>query len=232
MRSGQAAHAILQACWKETLDPGPYKFSGAPDWSKVLACDLIYATLMVRAATHGNVEELDLQCPACRKKFVWDLPIDQLPVYPLPPESVAKIAAGDNLFTATLSNGAVAQFRLLDGAAQLKAVESVQECGNEIMLAALTTRVISIEGVDQTKLGDYIAHLSMHEAQLFIDAFDEVDGGVETLFDVYCPKCGHEWEVDLPLDLQRMFSPKRRARRRKKEGTTLHAGPGLETPPV
>ena len=65
-----------------------------------------------------------------------------------------------------------------------------------------------------------------------IDAFDEVDGGVETLFDVYCPKCGHEWEVDLPLDLQRMFSPKRRARRRKKEGTTLHAGPGLETPPV
>ena len=216
MRTGRASGQILNATWKETHDPGPYELNeGALDWGHVLACDRTYAILMARCATHGNTEELDMKCASCRKKFVWELPLDDLAVYALPEESIAKIRARDNRFDATLLSGETVTFKLQTGHDQIKAKKVLEEVGNDIMAAALHSRILDVSGVERKGLKAWINDFSLGHAQSLIDAFEEVDGGVDPSFDVYCPKCGEEWEVELPLDLQRMFAPRRRVRRQR-----------------
>jgi len=216
MRTGKASGDILQACWRETHDIGPYTASGGGlDWGHVLACDRVYSILMIRCATHGDTEELDMQCASCRNKFVWELPLQDLPVYPLPDESREKIRARDNRFETATSDGTKVHFRLQTGHDQVKAAKMLREVGDDLMAAALHSRVVEVEGVESRGLKAWIDDLSLGEAQVLVDAFEGADGGVETSFDVYCPKCGYEWEVDLPLDLQRMFAPRRRVRRQR-----------------
>lgn len=217
MRTGKATDQILRACWRSTDDHGPYTLppDGTIDWGHVLACDRVYATLMIRCATHGDSEELDMKCANCRHKFVWDLPLTQLPVYPLPPASVEKIRARDNRFDAKTADGSAVVFKLMTGHDQHTSAKMLREVGNDIMAAALHARIMEVDGVEPSALKEWINDLSLGDAQVLIDAFEEADGGIETSFDVYCPKCDYEWEVDLPLDLQRMFSPRRRVRRRR-----------------
>jgi hypothetical protein len=229
MRSGKAAEAILRACWVETLELGPYAFERtAIDWGRVLAADRVFALLMIRVATYGETEELDVRCPQCGSKFVWDLPLLELPVRPIPEESRAAIAAGRNRFEARLSDGRRVFFKLMDGRDQLRALETIQTQGEDLVVAAMKSRVLEVEGLEKKETERFIADLSMGEVELLLEAMDAFDGGVETAFDVYCPTCGAEWEIDLPLDLQRMFVPKkpserRRARARKARG----GGPAL-----
>jgi len=220
IRSGRAADSILRACWLETIELGPYAFPrDRVDWQQVLACDRIFAPLMLRVATYGEMEELDVRCPSCGHKFVWDLPLLELPVRRLPDESVAKVAAGDNRFETELA-GRKVRFKLMTGRDQIRAIE-VLKGTDDVVVASMMTRVLDVDGVPKEELTAHLNDLSMGDVQDLIDDMDDVDGGVETAFDVYCPSCGGEWEIDLPLDLQRMFVPqkpneRRRRRRRRK----------------
>lgn len=242
MRSGKAADAILKSCWLETEELGPYRFERtAVDWSRVLTCDRIFTLLMIRVATYGETEELDVRCPQCGHKFVWDLPLLELPVRPLPDETRTAIASGANRFEATLADGRKVWFKLMDGRDQIKAAKMIQEHGDDLVVASMKARVLEVDKVGKAgspELEDFLASLSMGDVQDLIDDMDDVDGGVETAFDVFCPACAAEWEIDLPLDLQRMFVPqkptaRRRKRRKGRKGrrTSAPSSDG-QTPPV
>lgn len=222
VRSGRAVNTILSKCWTATEDKGPYSFQGnVPDWRGALACDRIWALLMIRIATYGEIEELDMRCPECGHRFVWDLPLLQLPYRPLPQASRDAIATGKNRFETTVTVDGEALrvwFRLLTGADQEKALKEVNAGEADFITTALRQRVLEVEGVAPPDLTAWFNGLSMGAVQELIDRLDEHDGGIDTAFDVYCPKCTLEWEVDLPLDLTRMFAvrkanPRRRARR-------------------
>ena len=43
LRSGQAFNKLLQGCWLETTNPGPYELEGEIDWNKALATDGVKA---------------------------------------------------------------------------------------------------------------------------------------------------------------------------------------------
>jgi len=230
MRSGKAAEAILRACWLETLELGPYTFERtAVDWTRVLAADRIFALLMIRVATYGETEELDVRCPQCGNKFVWDLPLLELPVRPIPEASRVAIASGRNRFEAKLSDGRRVFFKLMEGRDQLRALEAIQSQGDDLVVAAMKARVLEIEEVAKGEATErFIADLSMGEIEDLLEKMDSADGGIETAFDVYCPTCGAEWEIDLPLDLQRMFVPKKPSeRRRARARRARRGGPAL-----
>ena len=222
MRTGKAADQILRVTWVEMTNLGPYRRStngGGIDWANVLVCDRIVALLRARIATYGNTEEINLVCPACRKKFIWDLPFDEFidgNYRELPEASRAKIAAGDNRFEHKLATGQMIAFKLMTGRDQVKVTKSLRENSDEIVTAALAARIVDIEGVDKKQIEKWIDAQTMGLVQEMIDVFDEHDGGVDTEIDVYCPACAHEWSLDLPLDLSRMFTPKRSGRRRRK----------------
>jgi len=213
LRSGKTVDRILEACWKDTTQWGPYAFNGAVEWERVLACDKTYALLMIRVVTFGESYELELHCPTCGHKFIWDVPLRDLPVRPLSEEARSAFRAGSNSFETVLRDGRKVWFKLMTGFDQLRAIKSIRDKADDLVTAAIRTRVLDIEGVERKDLDKAIAQLSMGDVQHLMQSFDTLDGGVETLIEVYCPVCHGEWELDLPLDLQAMFAPSKRKSR-------------------
>lgn len=214
MRAGKTVDRILRACWKETTQPGPYSFSGsAVEWDRVLACDKTYALLMIRVVTFGESYELDMRCPTCGNKFIWDVPLRELVVRPLPEASRIAFQNGENRFETTLRDGRKAWFKLMTGFDQMRALKSIRDNADDLVTSAMRSRLLSIEGVEPRDLEKTISALSMGDVQSLLAAFDAVDGGVETQIEIYCPACHAEWELELPLDLQAMFAPSKPKRK-------------------
>ena len=68
-KSGGQVDELLAACWKETVDAGPYDFGEKDiDWGQVLQGDRFYALLRVRALTYGAEYAFAVSCQseACR----------------------------------------------------------------------------------------------------------------------------------------------------------------------
>ena len=103
-RQGTIVEYILQNCWIETSDPGIYKdhvTASGPNWKKVLQGDRTYALLQIRVATHGEIYPFKAQCSntACvRRRFEWEIDLDDLPVRALPDESKKRLMEGTNRF--------------------------------------------------------------------------------------------------------------------------------------
>lgn len=226
MRTGKAADHVLRACWVETTEIGPYRFTrDSVDWGSVLACDRIVALLEIRIATYGETEELEVRCPQCGHRFVWDLPLPKLARRALPDASRSAISAGKNRFETHVAGRAVA-FRLMDGRDQLAALKSIQERGTDLVVASLEARVVDVEGAVQEFRNAWLKNLSMGDVQTLMDAMDDADGGVDTEFEIYCPACSWEWSLDLPLDLQRMFMPAKQNDRRRRRRSSTGSGSG------
>lgn len=215
MRDGRAADQILQRCWHEVLEPGPYKPGpgGTVPWGDVLVGDRVAALLGIRVQTYGAIEELDMRCPSCKSKFVWELPLDELPIKPFPASTIERIASGRNEFTTTIRGHEIG-FKLMTGRDQRQSQKSLRERGDaELFETVIRQRVLRVDGSTDTKsLDAWFTKMGGMDFQDLIYAMDEQDGGVETALDVYCPSCSYEWEIDLPLDLDRMFSPRKKRR--------------------
>ncbi len=101
-RQGTIVEYILKNCWMETIDPGPYKTTVAGlDWSKVLQGDRTYALLQIRIATHGEMYPFKAQCAnqnCVRRRFEWEIDLEDLVVRALPEESKKTLVDGNNRF--------------------------------------------------------------------------------------------------------------------------------------
>jgi len=218
LRTGHAADRILNSCWVETTNAGPYILDsqGKLNWDRVLSCDKTYLLVMIRVETFGESYELDLRCPGCTNKFVWDVPLSQLPMRLLPAASRNAIAMGTNKFETALRDGRKVWFRLMDGLDQLRALKVIRENSTDLVTASLQTRVLEVENVKARDLPKFLAELSMGDVESLISSFDEIDGGIETSIEVFCQGCQYEWEIELPLDLQAMFAPSKLRRKRQR----------------
>lgn len=215
MRDGRAADQILQRCWHETLEPGPYRLgvNHALPWGDVLVGDRVATLLAIRVQTYGPTEELDLRCPNCRTKFVWELPLNELPIQPFPQSTIDQIASGKNEFRTTI-RGTELGFKLMTGRDQRASQKSLRERGDtELFETVIRQRVIRVNGSTETaEIDRWFTSMGGVDFQELLFAMDSQDGGVQTAVDVYCPSCSYEWEIDLPLDLDRMFSPRKKRR--------------------
>lgn len=211
IRTGKAADSILKACWEETLDLGPYPFTGGVDWSRVLVCDRTVALVGIRQVTYGDIYPLSLSCPTCLQKFFWDVPLSELTMKPLSADAKTRIVAGSNEFATKLSDGRELKWRLLTGKDLTDWMPRFREGREDLVVQVVKSRVVSIEGIQPNQLDGYLSDLVMGEVQDLIVQMDEVDGGIETEIEVRCPACYFEWAIELPLDLQGMFSPRRRS---------------------
>jgi hypothetical protein len=198
-------------------DAGPYKFdNGRPDWAQVLMCDRFWALLMQRAATYGDEYAFTIQCrdrQLCGKRIQWECNISELPFKKLPEESRAKIADGDNSFQAELQHGEyagnVVNFHLQTGHHEKRSAQLMSGQDTRVVVAALATRIDSIEGVEKGKLVRVLDDMEMSDLMGLMDQFDDVDGGVDTTIEIECPHCGLLQDVDLPFG-QDFFLPRRR----------------------
>lgn len=217
-RLGTSFDKVLSACWLSTTEPGPYAevINGTLPWGKVLTCDRFWALLCVRAATFGSTYEFDVSCEdraLCGKKIRWEVDLLALPFKELPEESVDKIAAGTNSFGYELQWGEHAgrkiSFQLMTGDSERKAAKIIERQTARPVVASLATRIVAIEGVPSSDKVRFLDDLEMADLTALVEAFDEVDGGVETVVDIECPHCGLGQDIELPLGRD-FFLPRRK----------------------
>lgn len=219
IRKRRVGTKILQACWNETLEPGPaypWLEGAAVNWDKILTADRFYVLLQIRAATYGSDYAFNVQCDngSCERRFEWQLDLNDLPFREIPLEAIEQFKNG-NRFTVDVE-GAEVVHRLSTGADEKRMLEARDLAPDRIATTALLHRVISVGGeTDYPVLRKWVEELEVGTVFDLIDTFDENDGGVETDIEVQCNRCGNYMDMTLPLE-DDFWSPKKS--RRSKRG--------------
>lgn len=211
-RSGAQLEQILEACWEETLDVGPYDFGGGPvDWNKVLQGDRFYTLLQVRSLSYGPMYAFSVSCEnrSCRARIEWEIDLRELPVRRLSDESRATFLA-TNRFPAVLPDaGRSVMFRLLTGNDERRMSALRRAAGERPITTLLGFRLDSIDGIEPRDRQRFIEDLSMSDVTHLLGEFDRVDCGVETEIDIECADCLGVTRVELPFG-KSFFLPERR----------------------
>lgn len=213
IRSGKMITKLLASCWESTIDPGPYALGAeqAPNWDSIISADRIYSTLQLRIASYGPKYEFQVTCDieVCKRAFGWAMDLSDLPVRPLSEKGLKHIATSEPM-PYQLADGKTSQWRMLTGDdEQFLARLEVKE-QSRFLTHSLAKRIVKIEGSEE----NYKAVLAAIEdfeaadADLLWDEIDEIEGGVETVFEVECPSCEGRQRVTLPL--QGSFFSKRK----------------------
>jgi len=212
-KTGELFDNLLNACWLQTDDAGPYELNdrGNPNWLDVLVADRLYILIQIRQATYPNDPySFKVTCPnrACEETFSWEIDFDDLPVKPVPEDSLVKFKAGAPV-TAEI-DGKTISYRLTTGKDERKAAKFLR--GQEQrLLDLLSLRIVEIEGIDTNRKRAWLEELELSKYRDMLDAFDEQDGGLETTIEIECTHCGNTFEVDLPFGAE-FFLPRRHSK--------------------
>ena len=203
---------ILANCWQRTLDAGPYAFESNADpidWSQVLQGDRFYALMQIRIASFGSDYDFDATCQRCQERIPWTVPLTDLPVKPLPEESVERFRQGNRFETILPGCGTRVVFRLVTGADEKRFARQRREHGDALWTLGMLMRLVEVEGT--TKRREFIRELDVDDAEFLRGEFDRVDCGVETDIEIECGSCYAVQTVELPFD-ERFFLQDRRKR--------------------
>lgn len=215
MREGLIVSRMLQACWLETLDPGPYVgANGQPDWDRVLRADRFYAFLMLRVESRGAIYEFRTTCDSqgCQRPIDMALDLSELPVRKFEPDQLGRIRT-DTPFQATTLSGVRVQFRMLTGADERR-IATLPSSHNQTALM-LAMRIVEVDGVGRHPgaIGKWVEELDGLEADDLRDRIDAEEAGVDTTFDISCDTCGNVMRrLFLPIEASFFFVRKRLTR--------------------
>lgn len=222
-RKGETYDKILRACWLETEDPGPYSNSGVTaesrsiPWGKILVCDRFTVLAAIRSLTYGSDYFFPVKCGengrGCGYPFEWEVDLEtEVPIYPLPPESIAKIAAGNNRFE-TVLDGTSIVFKLLTGTDERRAGKNIRKNKSELFTTALASRIVEVEGRDRRDIKSWLDDLDLDFQLELLGKFEDVDGGLESELEVECPDCDRIQTITVPFEGEAFWLPRSRKRR-------------------
>lgn len=209
MKTGDTLTHLLDACWEETIDPGPYSISGKLNWNRVSSADRTHTLIQIRVATYGDEYSFGVTCEKCNHSFQWGVSLNALEVSQVSEIGRKNLAAGDPI-PVTLSTGDVIQTKVCTGMDEKFIANMKVKDKKKILTFTLSRRIVEICG--KTKWADVLAEVSdlpKRYADELWDLTDEIEGGVDTTFMVECPDCNRETEVTLPFN-QGFFSNRKR----------------------
>lgn len=210
-RSGEQINDIFRRCWVKTIDRGVYeKFSDAFDAEGnlspegLLIGDRVYLVLALRRLSYGDDLDFQMACPSkrCKKKIGWTFKLSELPIQILPDETRLQLET-ENLFAVKLpACGKEAKIKLFTGHEEARlAKKQNQKDGNESMSSDMfRQRIISVEGVKQPELPEFILDLEGRDAQAIRDEVERIDCGIDTTVQFECRSCGTPISTEIPFD--------------------------------
>lgn len=224
LRSNKAVDRVLESCWIETLDPGPYPFQVGPigkgnrvDWLKVAKVDREFFFIRLRQMTIGSDYDFDTRCDSivCGQGIPWKLPLDDLPVEPMSPEGVSSLAGSkkeDRLLPFVFpQDGRACRWHVMTGMDEMR-IAAKRDSKNQLR-DLLTVRVDEIDGVNPNDRRRWLGNLAVPDQDAFLDATTTVEGGIDLVIPIDCPKCGKEVLVNLLLDAPFFLGKKGRRKR-------------------
>ena len=210
VRDGSMFSAVLEQCWLETTDPGPYTLdsSGKLDWRKVLQGDRLFTLLKIRTISYPEKYEFSVRCenPRCQrsKPFDWELDLNDLPTNPLTPTAREVLLNGNRFRTLLPVSGRWVEWGLLLGEDEERLSQIIEKATEreELATAAMAFRVKAVEGIDASPRAKehWIEDLDVQDFATLEAAMSAEVCGVDTGIEVVCPTCGEVFAVDLPFD--------------------------------
>jgi hypothetical protein len=205
---------VFAACWRATAEPGPYKMAptAPPPWPDLLQCDRFVLMLGLRRLSYkdGNLYEVEVYHDECDHRFPWEVDLAKdLPIRLLDADAVERVRAGTP-FECRIADRVV-HYKLA-ASRDLQFVEKLQEeFPDRLMAATLRARLVDVEGVEKRDLMDWLdgangtstkfPGLTGDEAEELRDAYDRVDGGIDTDVEVQCrrPTCRKTFVYTIPF---------------------------------
>lgn len=223
VKSGKFMDKILGSCWESTIDPGPYTLdkNGVLDWSKVLVGDRFFALVRVRIETFGQSYEFKVQCgnSACRESFSWNINLlKDLALKKLAAKDLEGFKEGNKLEgtipwgprTTDPNTGDISQperkkfsFRLHTGVDEARMAKFRAQ--QPALTALVLARIHEIDGVSEVEKRKFIDESEFKVLTDLISEMDKHDCGLETGFDIECPACYAQTEVQLPFERNFLF---------------------------
>lgn len=222
VRNGKVISELLKACWQTTVDAGPYNMEsmgGSLYWPKVTQADRTYLLIQLRTASYGPDFEFRVTCNRCGHHYGWGIKLDELDVYDTEEAGITALQTGEPYVVEVY--GESVKCRLSDGEDEefLSGIDGKDE--RKILTYTLARRIVEIEG--HTHWKDILAYVEDMPARVADDLWnrtDDAEGGIDTMFDVECPKCRNVQSVNLPFGEGFFSTRKRFGRGRKKRGST------------
>jgi len=223
---------IINACWEDLVDPGPYQIaSGArPNWDRILDGDVVVAIMQMRRATLGEVVQFNFECERCGRKqpSSMDVELSSFAVRTLPETTRAALMANKPLVAQQLDGSEVHFHPMLMG--QLKRLTDVKRQYQKKLPAHEQKKAMRAQPWDflvrqvthVQKLGDKAAdvmerikwarYMPLDDFFHLQQQFENAECGVDLSVDAVCQHVNCEWEQeDLTLPLRGAFfrMPKR-----------------------
>jgi len=201
IRSRRSVDSVLQECWVETLDTGPYQFpDGRVDWMKVSRVDRGHYFIQLRQVSLGDEFDFNAQCssPICGSAIAWQVKCSELPVRPMQPEAIQSIRSGEALVFTFPFDGRTCRHHIMRGSDEAFLASRGDQKGQ--VVDVLTVRIDDIDGVHSNDKRRWLERLSVLDQNAFLDEVERLEGGVDLAFPVECPKCGKEVFVSIMLD--------------------------------
>lgn len=200
-RGESAINKVLSSC---ILAPGY-------DPDELLVGDRVALLIHLRVLTYGPKFQFRTQCPQCGGGFYWEEDIGELPVAYLDPP----LAVGETrLYERALpSNGNAYKFRLLKGKDE-RLMNKALESGSDDYFATMARLIVAeVEG-EKVLSAQWFNDLPAADLDYILAEWRAADCGVDTTLAIECPKCGWEFENELPIADGAFFMPRTMGSRR------------------
>lgn len=201
-RSGQNVVRVVELCWIETKNPGPYRMgpAGKIDWQQVAQTDMMKALVDIRRITLGDGYTFNIKCPSklCAHKIEWEIEIHKLEERPMADEAIAAIQSREPmeyLLPQTQVKLWHHVLTTLDAITVGAPFQSADQKG--WTKKALAQRINKIDGVHDQDKSRWIKHIPLPDQLDFVDEVDRLEGGLNLVFEFECPRCDQEIKISL-----------------------------------
>lgn len=188
---------LASRIWVETIDPGPYKFTGnkPPFRTDVLLGDRSYILLMARMMTSNPKRNVRMQCSGCSRWFTDQFDYGDLEIKEWPgqydgagaeselDEWERKATEARDQFSAgapcrtTMPDGTVVHWNLLTGSLLLGRVRDfTQQFGGQTLQTETAARIVEIEGVNIQGMDEKEVRAAYFKWVCDLDDDDQAEG--------------------------------------------------------
>lgn len=211
VKAGKVISSLLDACWVETQDPGPYKMANKarPDWDSVLSADRTFLLIQLRIASYGPNYDFRVTCGSCRHHFLWKVDLSKFEVVPVSEPGRQHVKTSEPLLV-NLPDGRTVKCRLLTGSDEEFFGSLGAKDEAKTLTYHLARRIVEIDGQKHWReVLQIVEELEAKDADFLWNVTDDLEGGIDTQFDIECPSCFHPQQVILPFE-SGFFSTRKR----------------------
>jgi hypothetical protein len=216
VRTGRAVGALLEACWEQTTDFGPYSDEGQFDWDQVASVDRTYAVVQLRMLSYGEKYEFNVTCSACREPFSWEVNLNDLAVAPVSKQGIAHLKDGKPI-QVEMPDGKTLHCRITTGEDERFLQKRGASEESKLLTYQLVRRIVQMDGLTTfPQIVTALEDMPASHADYLWNETDYHEGGIDTAFDVQCESCGSIQQVFLPFEAAFFSNRDRFARTRKR----------------